>query len=486
MTEEIGESFFNLLRIVCKGLEGQSASLDKSLSELRTHLMNSGEEPNEALIKEIEQDIRILHLERQENSQDFLDVGLSWQRRLTASKLEADQKQRLHDLENDFRDSKSRVYLLPAKFKVLLELQRSADQILQADTANLPDNGPLLRRISDEIEQLLAQVTPSQGLLTNYKQLVSQAEAGFEFENLPIAIYQISQFIDSALEVKGDDFSNYLQGLNKQLSEVQGFIEKSQGIDTLGSKARSIADGKVRDSIVNIREVVLETKEVEQLQKALKVQLNHIVGAMDSLQNEDQKRESNLQENYNSLKRRVSEMEEEAERVKEYVEEQRKSARIDALTELPNRMSYNEIMSHEIENFKRYSNPLSLVICDLDHFKVVNDSYGHLAGDKVLNLVARILCKGTRSSDFVTRYGGEEFAIILPSTDAEKAARSMDKIRRLICKSPFNYRGEPIAISMSFGVSEAIEGDTIESLFSKADAALYKAKANGRNEVCIG
>jgi diguanylate cyclase len=486
MTEEIGESFFNLLRIVCKGLDGQSVSLDKSLSELRAHLMKSSDEPSEALIKEIEQDIRILHLERQENSQDFLDVGLNWQRRLTAAKLEPDQKQRLLDLENDFRDSKSRVYLLPAKFKSLLELQRSADQLLQANATDLPDNSPLLRRISDEIAQLLSQVSPSQGLLTSYKQLLTQAENGFEMESLPIAIYQIAQFIDSALEVKGDDFSNYLQGLNKQLSEVQGFIEKSQGIDTQSSKARSVADGKVRDSIVNIREVVLETKEVEKLQEALKVQLDHIVGAMDSLKNEDKKRENTLQENYDSLKRRVTEMEEEAERVQEYVEEQRKTARVDALTELPNRMAYNEIISHEIENFKRYNNPLSLVICDLDHFKIVNDSYGHLAGDKVLNLVARILCKGTRSSDFVTRYGGEEFAIILPSTDAEKALKSMDKIRRLICKSPFNYRGEPIAISMSFGVSEAIEGDTIESLFSKADAALYKAKANGRNEVCIG
>lgn len=486
MTEEIGESFFNLLRIVCKGLEGQSASLDKNLSDLRTHLMNSQEEVSEALVKEIEQDIRILHLERQENSQDFLDVGLNWQRRLTTTNFDKEQKQRLRDLENDFRDSNSRVYLLPEKFKALLELQRAADQIAQADTSEFSDNTNILKRIADEILQLLGHITPSQRLLTNYKQAISQVESGLDIESLPVIIYQISQFIDSALEVKGDDFSNYLQGLNKQLSEVQGFIEKSQGIDTQGSKARSIADGKVRDSIVSIREAVKETTEIEELQKKLKIQLNHIVGAMDSLQSEDQKRESTLQANYDALKRRVSKMEAEAEKVQEYIEEERKSARVDALTELPNRTAYNEIMAHEIENFKRYGNPLSLVVCDLDHFKVVNDSYGHLAGDKVLSLVARILCKGTRSSDFVTRYGGEEFAIIVPSTNAEKTAKSMDKIRRLICKSPFNYRGEPIAISMSFGVCEAVSGDTIESLFTRADAALYKAKANGRNAVCIG
>ena len=123
---------------------------------------------------------------------------------------------------------------------------------------------------------------------------------------------------------------------------------------------------------------------------------------------------------------------------------------------------------------------------DLDHFKLVNDNYGHLAGDKVLTLVAKILGKGVRGADLVTRYGGEEFVMILPRTTAAQAGEVMDKIRRHICKIPFNYRGKPINISMSFGVSEAIAGDSIERLFSRADTALYKAKENGRNNVCIG
>ncbi|MGB1239388.1 MAG: GGDEF domain-containing protein, partial [Pseudomonadales bacterium] len=88
--------------------------------------------------------------------------------------------------------------------------------------------------------------------------------------------------------------------------------------------------------------------------------------------------------------------------------------------------------------------------------------------------------------DFVTRYGGEEFALIMPSTDAESAKKAMEKIRLTVCKSPFNYHGKPISISMSFGISQAVEGDDIEKLFARADAALYEAKASGRNRVCIG
>ncbi|MEH6442833.1 MAG: GGDEF domain-containing protein [Oceanospirillaceae bacterium] len=486
MTEGIGESFFGLLRVISKGLEGHSASLDKNLSELRKHMMNSSEFIDDELILDIEQDIRILHLERQENNQDFLDIGASWQRSLNKPTLPSEQKQQLLNVESEFRDAHSNLYQIPAKFRILLNIQLAADKIASAGGDSNSNFTIPMKKIADGMILLLEQITPSKKLSTLYKKLIKDLELGLEIETLPSVIDEITKFIESALAVRGDDFSNYLQGLNKQLCEVQDFIQKTQGIESESAKVRAVADGKVRESISNIREVVQDTTEIEELQQLLSVQLNHIIGAMDALQNEEYNRDSSLLSNYTALKQRVSVMEKEADKVQDYIEEERKQARLDALTRLPNRTAYNEIMAFQIENFNRYEQPLSLVICDLDHFKIVNDTYGHLAGDKVLSLVSKILCKGTRSSDFVTRYGGEEFAIIVPSTKAEQAAKAMDKIRRLICKSPFNYHGDPISISMSFGVCEARPGDSIDSLFSRADTALYKAKANGRNAVYIG
>ena len=486
MVEGMGESLFSFIRIVCKGLEGQSASLDNNLSKLRTHMMNVDEEIPPELVESIQQDIRILHLERRENNQDFLEVGSSWQRSLGKHQLDKVQQASLQTIASGLKEPKLNLYQLPSKFKGLLELQLAVEKI--ADTVPISDGTDLvtLKSIADEIIQLLRQITPSKQALSNYKELIIQLETGLQIETLPSIIVQLSKFVESALAVKGDDFSRYLEGLNKQLYEVQGFLSKSQTIDDESAKVRQVADGKVRDSVATIRETVQKATKVEVLQKQLAVQLSHIVGAMDSLSSEERKRESNLQDNYDVLKKRVSSMEKEAERVQEFVKEERKQARQDALTGLPNRAAYNEIMEHQIENFKRYDQVLSLVVCDLDHFKTVNDNYGHLAGDKVLSLVAKILRKGTRSADFVTRYGGEEFAIVIPATHADQAAKAMDKIRRLICRSPFNYKGAPISISMSFGVTEAQTDDTIESLFSRADDALYKAKENGRNKVVIG
>ncbi len=486
MVEGIGESLFSFIRIICKGLEGQSGSLDNNLSKLRTHMMNSEAEIPHELVNAIEQDIGILHLERHENSQDFIDIATGWQRSLRSFGLDEAQKKVLQNIGIDFKESTNNAYQLPPKFKALLELQLAVGEI--AFTVAVVDNTQIdsLKSTADEIIQLLRQITPSKQSSSNYADLINQLETGLDIDTLPSVIVKITQFIESALAVKGDDFSRYLQGLNKQLFEVQGFLSKTQTVDCRSAKVRHIADGKVRDSVASIRQKVQQATEVEVLQKQLAVQLNQIVGAMDSLQNEERNRENHLLDNYNALKQRVSSMEKEAEKVQEFVKEERKQARQDALTGLPNRSAYNEIMAHQIENCKRYNQVLSLIVCDLDHFKHVNDSYGHLAGDKVLSLVAKILCKGTRSADFVTRYGGEEFAIVIPSTHAEQAAKAMDKIRRNICKSPFNYKGEPISISMSFGVSEARADDSIESLFSRADEALYKAKESGRNKVVIG
>lgn len=489
MIEGIGESLFNLLRVVCRGLEGQSASLDQSLSQLRKHMMNSEDAVPEDIVQKIDQEIHVLHLERNENTQDFLKISADWLRELKGGNLADSQSKQLLEATAALQDKDKSLYSLPTKFNLLLDIQSSVNQLSREGifpTSMPSDNAEPLKKITTKFNQLLGLITPSKVDFSRYQTLSALLEKDLVLEAIPEVIGKITEFLEIEKATKGEDFSNYLQGLNKQLTEVQGFISKTQAVDSDSAKIRSKADGTIRDSVINIRESVEQATEIEVLKEELSYQLSHIVGAVDALQVEEEKRESSLLASYIALKQRVNVMEKEADKVQEYIEEERKQARRDALTGLPNRTAYNEIMAYQIEQFTRYNKKLTLVICDLDHFKQVNDNYGHLAGDKVLSLVAKILDKGTRSADFATRYGGEEFAVILPSTTDKQAAEAMNKIRRLLCKSPFNFRGEPISISMSFGISEAVAGDSIESLFLRADAALYKAKENGRNNVCIG
>jgi diguanylate cyclase (GGDEF)-like protein len=133
---------------------------------------------------------------------------------------------------------------------------------------------------------------------------------------------------------------------------------------------------------------------------------------------------------------------------------------------------------------RRYGNIFSLLVLDIDHFKNVNDTHGHAAGDTILRDTASLLSKLSRASDFLARYGGEEFANILPETKSDRAAVVGEKFRKLIVSNKFSYADSEIAITISCGVGTVKPGkETSEESFARVDAALYKAKELGRNRV---
>lgn len=165
-------------------------------------------------------------------------------------------------------------------------------------------------------------------------------------------------------------------------------------------------------------------------------------------------------------------------------EEVEKLSETDSLTGLYVHRYFQEKLEKEIKRTARYGGKLSLVLGDIDHFKLINDTYGHLAGDYILKTIATILKNHTNQLDSVARYGGEEFVIVLPDHDKERAHAKAVKIRKEIEKYPFKYQDVQIKITMSMGVAE-YPGDAVErrSLIDKSDKALYRAKEEGRNRV---
>ena len=153
----------------------------------------------------------------------------------------------------------------------------------------------------------------------------------------------------------------------------------------------------------------------------------------------------------------------------------------DALTGVLNRMGFNEAMSRELGRARRYQQTLSVVMLDIDHFKKLNDEFGHPAGDQVLVRTARLLSSCVRDSDVVARWGGEEFVVIAPTTPEEGAASLAEKLRAFMAAT---HLGPKEAVTASFGVAELRPDDTAETLLQRVDAALYQAKQSGRNRVC--
>ena len=176
-------------------------------------------------------------------------------------------------------------------------------------------------------------------------------------------------------------------------------------------------------------------------------------------------------------------------RIKKVLEhtQTRRLASTDGLTNLYNHRTFQERLAQEVDRAKRYHRPLSLVMVDVDNFKLYNDTYGHPQGDMVLRELARLLCEVSRTSDIVARYGGEEFALILPETDRVKAEKMGHRLRERVELHAFP--GEEClprgALTISVGVATYTPAGTQEALLQSADAALYSAKRAGRNCVRV-
>jgi diguanylate cyclase (GGDEF)-like protein len=157
-------------------------------------------------------------------------------------------------------------------------------------------------------------------------------------------------------------------------------------------------------------------------------------------------------------------------------------ATTDGLTKLYNRKFALERLEEEIAKHQRLNSPLSCLLLDIDYFKVINDKYGHQAGDAVLIVFASIMKKFSREYDIVSRYGGEEFMLILPSTELKVAIKVAERIRKEIAATDVEFKGKTIKATMSIGVAQMVTPNS-DNLISHADAALYEAKSSGRNLV---
>jgi diguanylate cyclase (GGDEF)-like protein len=163
-------------------------------------------------------------------------------------------------------------------------------------------------------------------------------------------------------------------------------------------------------------------------------------------------------------------------------------AMYDALTGLWNRRAIFEALARELDRARRQQSPLAVVMIDLDHFKRINDTYGHLAGDDVLREAAQRLRETVRSYDFVGRYGGEEFLIVAPGSESSRAMDLAERIRRLFADNPIRLSTAAIPVTLSLGVVCLQDGQAAEisKVLSAADDALYSAKGGGRNNSVLG
>ncbi|HUI95718.1 MAG TPA: GGDEF domain-containing protein, partial [Xanthobacteraceae bacterium] len=195
---------------------------------------------------------------------------------------------------------------------------------------------------------------------------------------------------------------------------------------------------------------------------------------------------SDIKRDNRALEARLKSSKQEITQLQQNLEAVRTESMTDPLTSLANRKYFEEVLARSIAEASASTEPMTLLLTDIDHFKTFNDTHGHLTGDQVLRLVAMAVKHNVKDEDIAARYGGEEFAVVLPRTALREAVAVAEQIRRTVMSKELMKRssGEHLGrVTVSIGVAAHRRGDTIHALIERADCCLYAAKRNGRNRV---
>jgi len=276
-----------------------------------------------------------------------------------------------------------------------------------------------------------------------------------------------------------------LKQVSARLGEIASFLAASQIEQGEADRSGQELNERLRGEVHGIGSTVQGATHLGDLQGAVKSRLEAIDRHLQAYRAREDRRSRVYRERAERMSARIQQLENETVALERSLLREQRMALLDALTGIANRLGYDERIAQEFKRWKRFRQPLSLVAWDLDRFKNVNDSYGHRAGDRVLRAFAKLLGTKVRETDFVARYGGEEFVMLLIGTSAPDALTVAETIREDIAHLGFHFRGTPVHVTASCGVTEVRDGDTPDSLFDRADRALYQAKEAGRNRSIV-
>ncbi|MEJ2590516.1 MAG: diguanylate cyclase [Candidatus Thiodiazotropha sp.] len=274
---------------------------------------------------------------------------------------------------------------------------------------------------------------------------------------------------------------DFLEELSKRLQDLGLHLQSAhEGRDLIVEHGRSLS-AQVNGHVGDLGNRVAQAVDLQQLKSAVNERLSLIQRGIDAYLQEEIEWHRRAEEGETVLRQRLEQLEKESYDLRTRMLEAHHLALLDTVTGLPNRLAYEERITQEFARWKRFGDPLSMLIWDVDDFKSINDRFGHQAGDKALRVIAQSLQARLRETDFIARFGGEEFVCLLCGSGGDEALKVADEMRRSVADNGFHSSGKPVAVTISCGIADFRQDDTVDAVFSRADKALYAAKKSGKN-----
>jgi diguanylate cyclase len=362
--------------------------------------------------------------------------------------------------------------------------------ILAIINTDLPSMGNLQQIDVKIVRQQLLRLLDGIEIPGVYNQQAIAVKQELASDGQPFQV-ALDKSIDLLLKVKQhnqlerQDIDKFLTHITEQLTElgqtVHGASESAQESELMRCKLEQ----SMSEQMEALQVSSSNATKLETLKEIINERLMCITQEIQEHNQKELIHRKKTQLQLEELTLKVKQMETESSELKQKLKLASEQAFRDALTGLPNRLAYEERLKNEFARWKRYQMPLSLVIWDIDLFKRINDECGHKYGDEVLMTISKKLSEHCRETDFISRFGGEEFTMLLPNTDKRMATHLANQLRYIVEQTDFTFNGKQFApITISCGITEFIDNDSQESAFERADSALYKAKQQGRNQCC--
>ncbi len=381
--------------------------------------------------------------------------------------------------------------------EIVVEEAVSLEGEIVRDASGLSEPG--FSYIAGHVEPLLLRILEcihvSEASFTLADSVRNTVVKGLNWYDFVAVLEQILQLLrQSTLDQRGE-YERFIGEVTESLVQVQQFVAQAQNHNDAVRDSEQALTDKVSQDVKQIAETFAnEDLDLQTIRVTVQAQIHSIISSMEGFRSQRKYQDESMGREMEGLLERIVTLEDEARQLREHLARQEELASTDPLTELPNRESYryrieSVIMQWQGSLTDENTEPdpvdptLCLAVIDVDLFKRINDNWGHLAGDKVLKIVAREMRTALKDSDFLARYGGEEFVVILPETRPADAEGRLNKLRSAIEAIPFHFKEERIVVTVSCGVVAMKVGDSADSLFGRADKMLYQAKQEGRNLV---
>ncbi|MBL4940198.1 MAG: diguanylate cyclase [Colwellia sp.] len=492
--------FINKLSQVSKGI---NLTLDNRLAQLRGLLTKSAPVTDiEIKITEISKLLQkhtvtneqnITHLHNQ-----FKDAGENLQK---VNGLPNDLRRKLRSLMVDTQATKENLTQYVPLLSQLLEFynialrsktniptselsttdqQSTLNNVAAGGNENTSNvNGVLIGQVSECLSKLNLSTQHTKELLSINKKLLKDTTNDDVLQHF-IEIFDV---IVADLQNERDSAKNFLNTLSKTLSTVQSAVKKTLSTCENAQSVNDEINEKLQEQLLEMTGTVKKAMSLEKVKIDINSKLNSIALTLEEKTNFEQQNQQALSNQLNDMAKKVEKLEKQSHQFEAKLAEQQRKSMQDALTKLSNRAAFDDYFTKSMVRFHHKPFDLALVVVDIDDFKNINDTYGHTAGDKTLQVIANTIQNKVSKDAFVARYGGEEFVLIYSQSKEAALIKELNLINKNIARLPFKFKSNKVSITLSMGATHITKEDNIHTAFERADKAMYLAKAQGKNQV---